>query len=51
MAELQNDSPNHDSQINQSEVPRPEPAPAPQEPNPVCDSWQQLVQGVLAVVM
>jgi S1-C subfamily serine protease len=28
-----------------------DPTPAPQEPSPVCDSWQQLVQGVLGVVM
>jgi len=56
MAELQNDSQNNDSQITEPmvptpRVPTPESAPGPQEPNPVCDSWQQLVQGVLAVVM
>jgi S1-C subfamily serine protease len=29
----------------------PNPAPSAEEPNPVCDSWQRLVQGVLAIVM
>ena len=56
MAELHNDSPKNDFQsqglqINEAGVPNSEPVPAPQEPNPVCDSWQQLVQGVLAVLM
>ncbi len=35
------DSPNHE----------PLSSPQPQEPNLVCDSWQEMVQGVLAVVM
>src|SRR5271157_5786300 len=51
MAELQNDSPKNDFQTNEAGVSRPDPAPAPQEPNPVCDYWQQMVQGVLAVLM
>jgi S1-C subfamily serine protease len=36
---------------NEPRVLAPAPAPSPQEPNPVCDSWQQLVQGVSAIVM
>jgi len=32
-------------------IPAPDLTSGPQEPNPVCDSWNQVVQGVLAVVM
>ncbi|SPF45157.1 hypothetical protein SBA1_560025 [Candidatus Sulfotelmatobacter kueseliae] len=36
---------------NHQQAPATQPAPVPQEPNPVCDYWQQMVQGVLAVLM
>ncbi|MGA2855999.1 MAG: serine protease [Candidatus Sulfotelmatobacter sp.] len=36
---------------NQRQVDATQPAPVPQEANPVCDYWQQMVQGVLAVLM
>jgi S1-C subfamily serine protease len=38
-------------QINEPRTAAPAPTPTPQEPNPVCDSWLQMLQGVLAVVM
>ena len=34
-----------------NQAPATQPGPVPQEPNPVCDYWQQMVQGVLAGVM
>jgi S1-C subfamily serine protease len=40
-----------DSQINDSPNSEPEPAPQSYESSIVCDSWQQTIQGVLAVVM
>jgi S1-C subfamily serine protease len=46
MAESQNDRLTDEQRVSEAAS-----NPAPQEPNPVCDSWQQLVQGVLAVVM
>jgi len=45
MAELDSNSQNIEPH------PASDSAPAPQEANPVCDSWLQTVQGVLAVVM
>lgn len=37
---------------NQPDLPDPAPKPeTPQESNIVCDSWQQMIQGVLAVMM
>jgi len=36
---------------NHQQAPATQPAPVPQEANPVCDYWQQMVQGVLAVLM
>ncbi len=41
----------HDSQVNDSPNSEPEPAPQSYESSIVCDSWQQTIQGVLAVVM
>jgi len=43
------------SQISESRTSEPPPSGldplVPQEPNPVCDSWQKMVQGVLGAVM
>lgn len=49
MAESQTTTLLDASSANQSRTSKQ--APAPQESNPVCDSWQQTVQVVLAIVM
>jgi S1-C subfamily serine protease len=53
MAELQNNFQGSERQVSVTDsAPAPlQTHPAPSEPNPVCDCWQQVVQGVLAVVM
>jgi len=50
MTEAQNVPQKDDPQAAAPSSSRPA-AEAPEESNPVCDSWQQLVQGVLGVVM
>jgi S1-C subfamily serine protease len=47
MTELKNESQINEPRASASALT----TPAPQEPNPVCDSWQQVVQAVLGVVM
>jgi S1-C subfamily serine protease len=39
------------SETTPNDPPLSDPAADQQEPNPVCDSWQQMVQGVLGAVM
>lgn len=48
MAESQNEPRVEESQTSQSHSDQP---PLPPDQNPVCDSWQQMLQAVLAVVM
>jgi len=40
-----------ESQIHEPPLPEPEPSPVPQESSIVCDSWQQMVQAVLGIVL